>query len=166
MSLILEALRKLEREKPVAERGFLVVAAPGQDKRRWELLRLLAGVGIGAAAAGLYSWRASVPPAGPAFPAPDAMAAAASAHTPAPAPSIAPPPTAPMVPRRQASAAAQPGEPALVLQAITQQDGRAVALISDRVLREGDEVQGARVVRIGEAEVEIEFQGRRITLRF
>jgi CRP-like cAMP-binding protein len=53
-----------------------------------------------------------------------------------------------------------------VLQAITIQEGRPVALISDRVLREGDEIDGVRIVRIGEAEVEVEADGVRTILRF
>jgi hypothetical protein len=53
-----------------------------------------------------------------------------------------------------------------VLQAITVQDGHPVALINDRVLREGDEIDGVRIRRIGEAEVEIERDGQHEVLRF
>ena len=54
----------------------------------------------------------------------------------------------------------------LVLQAISERDGRPVALISDHLLREGDTLEGARIVHIGETEVELELDGRRLILRF
>ena len=43
---------------------------------------------------------------------------------------------------------------------------RPVALISDHLLREGDTLEGARIVHIGETEVELELDGRRLILRF
>lgn len=64
----------------------------------------------------------------------------------------APPPTPP------------PGE--LRLNAISQRDGRPVALINDRLVFEGDSFDGVRVIRIGEAEVEVEVKGERRVLRF
>jgi hypothetical protein len=59
-----------------------------------------------------------------------------------------------------------PAAPSLVLQAITTRDGQPVALINDRLLREGDAFDGVRIVRIGEAEVEVEARGVRTVLRF
>jgi hypothetical protein len=56
--------------------------------------------------------------------------------------------------------------PPLVLQAISERDGRPIALLSDRLVWEGDEFDGVRVVRIGEAEVEVEWKGRRSVIRF
>jgi hypothetical protein len=53
-----------------------------------------------------------------------------------------------------------------VLQAIGQRDGRPVALLNDRLVREGDSFDGALVVRIGAAEVEVEVAGRRTVIRF
>jgi hypothetical protein len=52
------------------------------------------------------------------------------------------------------------------LQAISEQDGHPVAVIDERVVREGDEFHGIKVLRIGAAEVEIEQQGKRRILRF
>jgi hypothetical protein len=52
------------------------------------------------------------------------------------------------------------------LNAISQKDGRPVALINDRLLFEGDSVDGVKVLRIGEAEVEVEVRGERRVLRF
>jgi hypothetical protein len=71
----------------------------------------------------------------------------------------------PAVPRRSPAPAASVA-PAWVLQAITQRDGRPLALINDRLVREGDSLNGARVVRIGETEVELEVAGRRLVLSF
>jgi hypothetical protein len=66
---------------------------------------------------------------------------------------------------RSAPAAAEPGA-GLQLQAITHHDGRPVAVLSNRVVHEGDRLDGVTVVHIGADEVEIEAQGRRRTLRF
>jgi hypothetical protein len=56
--------------------------------------------------------------------------------------------------------------PALVLEAISQRDGRPIALVSDHLVREGDAFDGVTIVRIGEAEVEVEWRGQRQVLRF
>jgi hypothetical protein len=80
---------------------------------------------------------------------------------PVPVPDTTFAPSAPVKPR----ASAQP-EAGLQLQAIGERDGRPVAVISSRVVREGDHYDGVTIVRIGADEVEIEVQGRRRTLRF
>jgi hypothetical protein len=80
---------------------------------------------------------------------------------PVPVPDTTFAPSAPVKPR----ASAQP-EASLQLQAIGERDGRPVAVISSRVVREGDHYDGVTIVRIGADEVEIEVQGRRRTLRF
>ena len=59
-----------------------------------------------------------------------------------------------------------PSELELRLNAITQQDGRPVAVLNDRVVREGDVFDGIHVIRIGEAEVEVEVNGKRRVVRF
>jgi hypothetical protein len=56
--------------------------------------------------------------------------------------------------------------PELRLNAISTQDGRPVAILNDRLVREGDAFDGIRVLRIGEAEVEVEVNGRRVVVRF
>jgi hypothetical protein len=61
-------------------------------------------------------------------------------------------------------AAAAPGS--LRLSAISQRDGRPVALINDRLVFEGDSVDGVKILRIGAAEVEIEVRGEKRVLRF
>ncbi len=41
-----------------------------------------------------------------------------------------------------------------------------MALINDRLVFEGDSFDGVRVIRIGDAEVEVEVKGQRRLLRF
>lgn len=195
MSLILEALRKLERDKPAPDRGVVVMTTGGLSGRGgrapgWGWLLLGIAGGLFTALAILEWRRPEVPPGG----APTAAAPAASAPPrslsptrPAPPPAepaarvAAPGPAAPASaasPSMAAPAASEPSPsatpgtpeappaPALTLHAITVQDGQPVALINDRILREGDEIDGVRVLRIGEAEVEIERAGQRAVLRF
>jgi len=74
-------------------------------------------------------------------------------------------------PSGPAAAEAPPPAPApaaddLRLNAISQRDGKPVALINDRLVFEGDGFDGVKVLRIGEAEVEVEVRGRRQVLRF
>jgi hypothetical protein len=47
-----------------------------------------------------------------------------------------------------------------------QSEGQPVAVLSNRVVHEGDHFDGVTVVRIGADEVEIEVKGQRRTLRF
>jgi hypothetical protein len=56
------------------------------------------------------------------------------------------------------------GEPHLILQGTSVVDGHPVAVISDRRVFEGDNIEGAVVIRIEERSVELEFEGRRFTL--
>jgi hypothetical protein len=84
----------------------------------------------------------------------------ASPSEPVPTPADAP--ALPPVPSR----ASAPGTDELRLNAISQRDGRPVALINDRLVFEGDAFDGVKILRIGEAEVEVEERGRRRVLRF
>ena len=54
----------------------------------------------------------------------------------------------------------------LRLTAISHRDGRPVALMDDRLVFEGDSFDVVRVIRVGEAEVEVEVRGQRRVLRF
>ena len=201
MSLILEALKKLEREKQTPDRGFLVMAqVPWAGEGRRGKLLLVGGavvalVVVGLAVRWLVAGRSSpaptavatVPP-GTLPPPPLQAAAPAEVVVPRPlryapppprpapaAPSAARPAAAPATsksevsapPALQPSAAPAPAGPApLRLEAISQQDGVAVAVINGELVREGDHVSGALVVRIGTQEVELEIDGRRSVLRF
>ena len=134
MSLILEALKKVERERTAAQpRGFLVVGpatwAGSRSNTAW-----IAGMFAAALLAGGAVYVATRP----------------GATVPAAAP-------APAAPVRVTE---------LRLSAISQRDGRPVAVLNDRVVGEGDTVEGARVVRIAPTEVDVEVDGTRRTLRF
>lgn len=184
MSLILEALRKLEAEKQAPERGFLVVAAPswpaaGPRSRLWLVATavLVGGVAVGAA-----MWLRHPADARQPQPAPAAAPALAPRSSGSPEPSPLPtpmvhreetrvaPPTPVSRPRPvvapRPSPDAPPSPPALVLEAISERDGRPIALVSDHLVREGDAFDGVTIVRIGEAEVEVEWRGERRILRF
>src|SRR5205085_491794 len=52
------------------------------------------------------------------------------------------------------------------LTAISQRDGRPVAVINDRMLFEGDSFDGIQLLRVGESEVEVEIGGRRQVVKF
>jgi hypothetical protein len=191
MSLILEALKKLERDKQAPDRGFLVLAhvpwASGSAGHGPRWLWLAGGTFV-LALGGLALFRFGGGRPSPA-PSPSAspVAAAAPSETRAPSPPVtalaapAPLPAEPPAPRSsspQATGAPRaagtpspsPQAPAdgveLRLNAISQQDGRPVAILNDRLVREGDAFGGIVIVRIGEAEVEVEVDGQRRVVRF
>jgi hypothetical protein len=195
VSLILEALKKLDREKKTPDRGFLVVGAvpwPAPRPRRAlpTLIVLIAGAAAGAAL--WLAWRAAAvreetraPVATPSTPPASVAAGPTSAQPAATPPVVAPPATLPLVipipiprprvgekppamerpPDLKPDAPAEPGA-GLQLQAISLREGKPVAVLNNRVVHEGDHFDGVTIVRIGADEVEIEVQGRRRTLRF
>lgn len=84
-------------------------------------------------------------------------------RTAAPAEPVAPGPA----PTRPAAVPAPPlVEITFSLQAVTEQDGRPVAIVNGQLVRVGDTVEGARVLRIAAQEVELEKDGRRIVVSF
>lgn len=183
MSLILEALKKLEREKGAPDRGFLVMAhVPWASGRRGGT-RLAVGTVVLLLATGAGAWLVGRgrPGATPAAPTTPATASAPAAASPAAAPGTsaasagllpAPVNTAspPSVPASTGAAEAKPHEnpfaPEFRLNAISRQDGHPVALLNDRLVREGDAFDGVRILRIGETEVEIEVGGKRRVIGF
>lgn len=196
MSLILDALRKLEREKGSHEPGVLVVGSvPWGERSRTRRLLLGAGAVLALSLAVLAGWlmRRDAAPSAVALPAtaaPTPLATASVAPTPvpptpaplavedepAPAPPIrlSKPPVVeqPATAPERASESQAPTTPSpavahdLRLSAISQRDGKPVALINDRLVFEGDSFDGVRVIRIGDAEVEVEVKGQRQVLRF
>lgn len=84
-------------------------------------------------------------------------------RTAAPAEPVAPG-TAPT--RPAAAPAPPPVEITFSLQAVTEQDGHPVAIVNGQLVRVGDTVEGARVLRIAAQEVELEKDGRRIVVSF
>jgi hypothetical protein len=192
VSLILEALKKLDRDKKAPERGFLVVGAvpwPAPRPRRWMPAAVVVAAGAVAGLALVLAWRTRVhedAPGRASVPTTIAAAAPVSANALAAAPTTTLPPSADGRPRasetrkpapaagievpatRAAAAPAAPAEAgtALQLQAISKRDGKPIAVLNNRVVHEGDHFDGVTIVRIGVDEVEIEVQGRRRTLRF
>jgi hypothetical protein len=98
----------------------------------------------------------AAPASEPAVSAPAANESSEPART--PAPHAAAPASAPAPP------GAAPDD--LRLTAISQRDGKPVALINDRLVFEGDSFDGIRVLHIGETEVEVEIKGQKRILRF
>jgi hypothetical protein len=76
------------------------------------------------------------------------------------------PETEPEVEREVPAAARASSRGELKLQAISQRDGHPIAVINERLVREGESFDGVLVVKIGKAEVEIEVAGRRRMLTF
>jgi len=64
------------------------------------------------------------------------------------------------------AAHSDPGLPRLSLEAIAVVDGKPVAMINNRKLGLGGVIAGARVIRILEDRVELEYQGRRFAIGF
>ena len=216
MSLILDALRKLERERDANEPpGVLVVGSvPWGETSRARRLVLVAGAVAVLALAMLAGWLLRPVPKAPAAAAPSAQPAVQAPATPPPTlapatlpaavvpaeptappirlsrpvptpqPRVLQPSTTPSTGQEAASApaasaepeaaaapagqAARPAAPAddLRLTAISKRDGRPVALINDRLVFEGDSFDGITVIRIGDAEVEVEVKGQRKVIRF
>jgi hypothetical protein len=183
VSLILEALKKVEREKGVPDRGFLVLAhLPwARSGKAGARVAGLAALALVLAAAGFLAWRSRPAPPRAAAPAPAPTPAAlpSRAGVPAlPSPTLALPSSTAALPAPAAAAPTAAPAPALPLpsppeavaefrlNAITVQDGHPVAVLNDRIVREGDSFEGVRVLRIGETEVEIEVRGERRVIRF
>jgi hypothetical protein len=180
VSLVLDALKKLERDKQTAEPGVLVVGAvPWQGvRRRRAPLGALASVALLLLAVGSFAWwlgrspRVVTPEAGapvrtavPAAPSGPPIPLAAAAAPPVRRLTL-PAPATPAPPAAGPAEVAPPSRGGPQLNAISRQDGRPVAVIDGRLVREGDSLDGVRVLHIGETEVEIEVRGVRRTLRF
>lgn len=58
------------------------------------------------------------------------------------------------------------GLPELILQGTSVVEGKAVAVVNYQRLFEGDFIEGARVIRISDSLVELEFKGQRFKIRF
>jgi hypothetical protein len=184
VSLILDALKKVEREKDAREPNVLVVGSvPWGTRARSRRPLVVALLGTAFLALVAYAlWpreRAALPVASPSTlassPAPSPTGGRASVRPPAnPAPVTAVPPPEPRrlsVPETEPTLAEHPpSAPApaadLRLNAISRRDGKPVALINDRLVFEGDGFDGVKVLRIGDAEVEVEVRGQRRVLRF
>jgi hypothetical protein len=78
------------------------------------------------------------------------------------------PPAAPLARPAAAPTAAPvaPVETTYTLQAVTEQDGQPVAIVNGQLVRVGDVVEGAHVLRIDAEAVQLEKDGRRIVIGF
>jgi hypothetical protein len=181
VSLIFEALKKLDREKKAPERGFLVVGGAPLPARRLHVPALL--LLLAAAAGGGFLIARALRPA------PPLAAPTTAAPTPAPVTVRRLAPPAPLPPETVAPAvsgqpraadppapgapvptpeavAPPPAAPAFALQAVAEQDGHPVAIVNGQLVRVGDLVDGARVLRIDPEQVELDQGGRRLVLTF
>lgn len=179
MSLILDALRKLEREKQRPERGIVVLSAPQPVRSlRSSRAAITAGslillAGLAGAIVHFRNDRAAptqrpasaAGPAGATVTPSEPLTSSATAMAEPPIP-----PARPLANTRPSPASARATTEApkatWQLQAISQRDGKPIAILNDRLVQEGESFDGIRVVRIGAAEVEIEFHGRRQVIGF
>jgi hypothetical protein len=195
VSLILDALKKLEREKQSGEPGVVVVGHVPWGGGRGRPVALVGAGVLAVALVGLGAWwwlRSSAPASRPAASrsgregdatTPTRSSPSSSAPSPLASPPVlapAAPTTAPVAPParpRPDTPAARPAAPPgaapaafppteLRLNAISVRDGRPIALLNDRLVHEGESFDGIRVLRIGEAEVEVEVRGQRRVIRF
>jgi hypothetical protein len=191
MSLILEALRKLERDRPRPgdPDGVVLLApkpwpAPGVVWRRWVLVTALLAVLAGVL--GFGAWLTLRP--GDAAPGPAShekpSAVAPATASPALPDGVDPTPTPTVTtgeavaPAPRAASQPQPAKPAtraaavpvptptpapsgFRLSAIGDHEGEPIAVINDRVVHVGDAVSGARIVAIDVAHVELELSDGR-----
>ncbi|MBN2371194.1 MAG: hypothetical protein JXO72_11980 [Vicinamibacteria bacterium] len=186
MSLILDALKKLDRDRrnKAPEGVVLLAPTPWPAARSSQTLAalalIIAGLALLAAAALVYWNRAQNPPrnasTGAVPAATDSMVSRTAApHTDAPPSSLLDVPYAvtPNVTRndrgRISSASSEPPvrtPPPFRLNAIGLHQGQPVAVLNDRLVREGDHFDGITVIRIGDTEVEIETNGKRVQVTF
>ena len=185
MSLVLEALRRVEKPDPRTGSVGATIASyrPARRKSR-ALVPLVLGLGTGGLAVAFFGpqgnypaspaapvadeaaparassgrtakGRAGLPP--PIFPPPSEVAVAASRAI-APIVSKPSPPTAP---------SERPLAGGLILQAISERDSHPIAIINDQLVKEGDLLGKARVLRIDSDSVEVLLEnGTRDTVRF
>jgi hypothetical protein len=177
MSLVLEALRRVE--KPDDRTGAIGAMVPSYRpvrRRPSPVFPLILGLGVGVlivAFAGPRVLTGDVPPSLAALDGPPSASAAApqgKGRAGLPPPLFVPPREAKRsgalpdasrynarlsVPKNAAKEPAVEPTPGLVLQAISERDSKPIAVISDQLVREGDHIGAARVIRIGTETVEV-----------
>ncbi len=218
MSFILDALKKLEREKQTREPDVVMVGPVswgGADRNRARPALVVSVVALAVITGGTVWWLASgsgsspTPASGTAAggaasaPSTSSPGTASRAATEPQEPSTTITPSAP-APRRldlpvaetmasgaqvstvpEESSRAATGTPVVAedqpaaasmeddaqetefrLSAISTREGEPIALLNDRLVREGDAFDGVRILRIGTTEIEIEVDGERRTIGF
>lgn len=160
MSIIYDALKKVEQSHDAATEAKKEgrSARPPFKFKRIYLLVICLGVLAGAAVIKFMPLQR--PAAKP------AAAPSAPVTRPTPLPSTLPPPAS--IPAQEAPKAPEPPEPgvklrrlenSLVLNGVFYARDGAYALINNQIVRTGDIIDGAKVKRIGDNEVELEFEG-------
>ncbi len=186
MSLVIEALRRVEKtDARTGSIGAAVASYRPAPKSRGSAVPLLLGLLTGGAMVLLLGAQgrngadvsarsgddapAQLPPTRPlkgAAGLPPPLIIEAAAPSTEPRPSLAAPSATPVLRPDRPTRAAAPMPP-LVLQAISERDSRPIAIISDQLVREGDKVGAARVLRIGPDSVEVLLEnGQHDTVRF
>ncbi|MEO8362189.1 MAG: hypothetical protein ABI672_19335 [Vicinamibacteria bacterium] len=183
MSVVLDALRRVERPESQPGAVGVTVSSLRPERRRSNLRFLFFGVIAGGLLVFVFGMRSK--DAGsqliPAVTAPDRRTAevAGRAEVKAWPKPVSPsstsrlsPRTVTAVPRAATPSAAahevaQALPPAFLLQAISERDGHPVAIINDVLVKEGDSMVGVRVLRIGAETVELLLaNGKRAVVRF
>lgn len=173
MSLINEALKRTrDASYQNAARGDAPGAgpyrasdatAPATSKRRW--------VGIGVLVAVLlvggivfFAWRTAA--LWPRLREEPPVKVAAPLPAPPPAAVVTPPPVVePVKPVEPPPPPPPPEPPKLVLQGVTSVGQLREAMINDQTVREGDEIDGAKVLAIEGRRVRMQFAGREFVLQ-
>ena len=173
MSLISKALEKAESQSPV----HIPLPSKPSPRRSGPALFILACLAL----AGLFSWTRMVRHPVQVLPAPEKsqpplepvlpnLAAANGSRTTSDLQVAAVPAAEPLqaeISKTEADAVllSSEGKP-LVLQGILREKGgRSLALIGERALEEGETVGGAKLIRIGQNEVDLEKEGKTVTLK-
>ena len=173
MSLVLEALRRVETKDAAA--GVAVAVAPSRPARVWRgpALPLLLGLGAGAIMVMTFGPEAAeltVVGTPVATPAP-----VIRSRRPLPPMRIARPvasfssgmKSSPSPARDQAPVDVGGAKPPLVLQAISERDAQPIAIINDQLVKEGGQIGGILILKIGSDSVDVRLEnGKRDTVRF
>lgn len=180
MSLVLEALRRVEKSDARPGSVGVVVASYGPPKRRrGVVLPLLLGLATGVVL--IFVARPQTHTVTPrqeaasretTLPRVNHSVSAAMPESPAlqTGPRPATPSEAPAFARAEKTKTPGPAisvRPPLILQAISERDSRPIAVINDQLVREGDLFEGARILRIGAESVDVRLEnGKAATVRF
>lgn len=183
MSLVLEALRRVEKPGTPTV-GAAVSSYRPAPKRPGGAFPLLLGLGAGGLVIALFAPQAKDLSVYPGRDSSESRYEGRVAHRPKGRAGLPPPLVPPIgfaleaLPGRRAVAAADrvrpvvspsvaPTPPLLVLQAISERDSRPIAIINDQLVKEGDRVGAALVVKISVETVEVILEnGVRETIRF
>ena len=184
MSLVLDALRRVERPEGHAGSVGVAVSSYRPARRRAGFIPLLLGLICGAAIMLLFGPDARAPRKTASIPAPSESTSTVPPLKP-PQSAVEPERAAAVAPAKLSSvfasaalppfkpralpvrAAPLPQPPAFVLQAISERDHHPIAIVNDQLVKEGDLIGGVRVLKIGAESVDLLLEnGTRGVARF